>query len=83
MRVPLRFVFALLILSPGLLACDDDKQPAADRKSVIEGGKAESEAGKKVERAKQEIDATEKLMQDRADENFEKSGGEKVERGVP
>ena len=83
MRVPLRSVFALLIVSPGLLACDDEKKPADDRKSVIEGGKAESEAGKKVERAKQEIDATEKLMQDRADENFEKSGGEKVERGVP
>ncbi|KIG16663.1 hypothetical protein DB30_04282 [Enhygromyxa salina] len=73
------------MLSPGLLACDDDKakNDAGDRKSVIEGGKAESEPGKQLERAKQEIDATEKQMQDRADENFEKSGGEKVERGLP
>ena len=75
---------SLLVLGLALSACDDPPPPnKADRKSVIEGGKAESAAGKKVEAAKKEIDATEKLMQDRADDQFEKSGGEKIERGMP
>ena len=66
------------------LACDDEPaENKADRKSVVEGGKAESAAGKKVENAKKEIEATEKLMQDRDADRFERSGGEKVERGVP
>lgn len=79
-RLALTLSFALL--ASGVLSACDDK-PKDDRKSVIEGGKAESEPGKQLERAKQDIDAAEKQLQDRADEQFEKSAGEQVERGVP
>ena len=81
MRVAL--LSCLFVLST-LAACTKDAPPPpADNKSVIEGGKAESAAGRKVEDAKREIDATEKQLQDRADDQFEKSAGENVERGVP
>jgi hypothetical protein len=80
-----RNLLATLLVSPLLLAACDDKPPTdQDRKSVKDGGKAESKAGKQLENAKQDIEAVEKQMQDKADENFEKSGGENaVERGVP
>jgi hypothetical protein len=76
---------ACLALSLFAGACSDKTPPPpkVDGRSVIEGGKAESAAGRKVEDAKREIDGAEKKMQDRADDVFEKSGGEKVERGVP
>ena len=74
----------LLLASSLVVACTKEAPPPpADNKSVIEGGKAESAAGRKVEDAKREIDATEKQLQDRADDQFEKSAGENVERGVP
>ena len=66
-----------------LLGACDDPPPNNDRKSVIDGGKAESRAGKQLENAKREIDDTEKLMQDQDADRFERSGGEKVERGMP
>lgn len=74
---------ALLGLGLTLVACDDDPPPNQDRKSVIEGGKAESRAGKQLEKAKKEIDDTEKVMQDQDADRFERSGGEKVQRGMP
>ncbi len=77
---------ASLVLSLGLAACDDgpaDPSKAGDKRSVMEGGKAESEAGKKVEHAKERIDDAEKQLEVRDDEVFEKSQGEQVERGVP
>ena len=71
----------LLGLGLALAACDDSP-PNNDRKSVIEGGKAESKAGKKLENAKKEIDETEKLMEEQDADRFERSAGEKVERGM-
>jgi hypothetical protein len=78
-----RFAFALLVTSLVTLAACDDKKPTDDRKSVIEGGKAESAPGKQLEKAKQDIDGVEQQLQDRADEQFEKSAGEQAGRGVP
>lgn len=83
---PLLATAAGLVLVLGALACDDQpaeaKQPD-QAKSVIEGGTPESAAGRKLEDAKQKIDAAEKQMQDRDDEIFEKSAGEQAPRGVP
>lgn len=71
--------FALI----GLAACDDKPAPPPDRKSVMEGGKAESEAGRKVERAKQDIEGAERQLEERSDRVFEQSQGEQGARGVP
>jgi hypothetical protein len=57
--------------------------PAAEGKSVKEGGKAGSAPGRTLEDAKQRVDATEEKLQNRSDDMFEKSAGEKVERGTP
>ena len=48
-----------------------------------EGGKARSAPGRQLEDAKQKIDGAEQKLQDRSDDMFEKSAGEKVERGAP
>ena len=76
-------VVLALVFGLTLTACKDKPPPNQDRKSVIDGGKAESRPGKQLEQAKKEIDDTEKLLQDQADDRFERSGEEKVERGVP
>ena len=70
------FMFAIAITG-----CDD--KPKGDQKSVIEGGKAESAEGKKLENAKREIDGAEKALQDRADRDYEAAQDEPVQRGVP
>ena len=76
--------FALALpLALGALACDDGKAPDQDRKSVVDGGKPESAAGRQVENAKKEIEAVEKTMEKEDADRFEKSGGEQVQRGVP
>jgi hypothetical protein len=77
--------FALLVAlgMPGMSGCDDDKPKPADQRSVIEGGKADSEAGKKLEDAKQKIEGAEQKLQERDDRIFEAAQDEKVERGVP
>lgn len=54
-----------------------------DGKSVMEGAKARSAPGRTVEEAKQKVDAVEGQLEERSDEMFEKSAGEKVERGGP
>jgi hypothetical protein len=66
----------------GMSGCDDKPKPA-DRPSVIEGGKAETEAGKKLEDAKQKIEGAEQQLQERDDRIFEEAQDEKVERGAP
>ena len=73
---------AASVLCLAAVACDD-KPPANERKSVIEGGKAESAPGKQLERAKQDIEGAERQLQERADDQFDKSAPEQVERGVP
>lgn len=79
-----RNLLATVLVSPLLLAACDDKPPAdQDRKSVMDGGKAESKAGKQLEDAKQDIEAVEKQMADKAEENFDKSAGENAgQRGM-
>jgi len=79
MRLAPLMLAAILPLT--LAACDDDP-PKQERKSVVEGGKAESAPGKQLEGAKREIDEVEKVMQERADDNFEKTADEKVPRGL-
>lgn len=76
-------VLASALVSLGLAACDDKPAPQPDRKSVMEGGKAESEAGRKVERAKQDIEGAERQLEERSDRVFEQSQGEQGARGVP
>lgn len=78
-RSPLLVLASSLVLTT--LACDD--KPAPDRKSVIEGGKPESDAGRKVERAKQDIEGAERQLEERSDRVFEQSQGEQGARGVP
>ncbi|MFO7561861.1 MAG: hypothetical protein R6X02_04415 [Enhygromyxa sp.] len=78
-----RPLLVTLLAAPLLLAACEDDKPKQDRKSVMEGGKAESKAGKQLEQAKQDIEAVEQQMQDKADENFEKSAGENAPRGLP
>jgi len=84
-RVRLAFASAaLLVVCLAGTACDDGPAPKpADPRSVIEGGKAESEAGKQVEHAKERIDDAEKQLEARDEEVFEKSAGEQAGRGVP
>jgi hypothetical protein len=81
-RSPLTLLALALALTG--LACDDKPAPPpAERKSVMEGGKAESEAGRKVERAKQDIEGAERQLEERSDRVFEQSQGEQGARGVP
>lgn len=72
-----------VLLALGPLACDDQDAAKADRKSVIEGGKPESDAGRKLEDANNKIDGAEQQLQDREDRVFEQSKGEQGGRGVP
>ena len=75
------FGLLLVLVAP---ACDDGKDDKKqERKNVVEGGKAESAAGKQVEGAKKEIEAVEKTMEREDADRFERSGEEKVERGMP
>ncbi len=66
-------------------ACRGEPPPTdkGDRKSVSEGAKARSAPGRTVEEAKQKVDVVEGRLQERSDEMFDKSAGEKVERGSP
>ncbi|PRQ04652.1 hypothetical protein ENSA5_06080 [Enhygromyxa salina] len=76
---------ALVALAFAASACDDDAgaNKGGDRRSVVEGGKAESAPGKKLEHAKEQIEEAEKKMEDADADRFERSAGEKVERGLP
>lgn len=71
-----------LLVAVALFGCDD-KPKSGDQKSVLEGGKAESAEGKKLENAKQKVDDAEQQLNDRADRMYESAQDEKVERGVP
>jgi uncharacterized lipoprotein len=71
-----------LLVVVALAGCDDKPKPA-DQKSVLEGGKAESAEGKKLENAKREIEGAEKQLEDRSERMYESAQDEKVERGVP
>lgn len=79
----LRALLVPVLAAPLLLAACKDDKPKQDRKSVMDGGKAESKAGKQLEQAKQDIEAVEQQMQDKADEEFEKSAGDNARRGLP
>lgn len=79
----LRLITTLALCTSFALAGCDDKPKPDDRKSVIEGGKAETAEGKKLENAKREIEGAEKQLEDRADRMYESAQDEKVERGVP
>ncbi len=78
-----RLTSTLALLVVVALSGCDDKPKSGDQKSVIEGGKAESAEGKKLENAKREIEGAEKQLEDRADRMYESAQDEKVERGVP
>jgi hypothetical protein len=76
-------VLALALALPG---CRGQSPPPAgegDGKSVKEGAKARSAPGRQVEDAKKEVDAAQEQLQNRSDDMFEKSAGDKVERGAP
>jgi len=77
-----RLALAVPLAASGLLGCDD-KPKADERKGVIEGAKPESAAGRKLEKAKQEVDEVEKTMEKQDQDRFERSGSEQVPRGVP
>ena len=81
MLAPRTSAVFVLLAAISLSGCDD--KPKGDQKSVIEGGKAESAEGKKLENAKREIEGAEKALQDRADRDYEAAQDEPVERGVP
>lgn len=78
---------SLALVCAGLTACDDEaaktQKEAEDTRSVAEGAKARTAAGAKVEDAKEQVEAAEKALETRDDDIFEKSGGERVGRGVP
>ena len=81
-----RFVCTSLLtlgLVLGTFGCDAGAKDQ-ERKSVIEGGKPESAAGRKLDKAKQEVDAVEKTMEREDQDRFERSAGENApSRGVP
>ena len=85
---PLRALVALdaLVLALALSGCRGQSPPPAAEgqgKSVTEGGKARTAPGRQLEDAKQRVDDAQERLQERSDDMFEKSAGEKVERGGP
>jgi hypothetical protein len=75
-----------LALALAMVGCRGQSPPPATEaqgKSVMEGGKARTAPGRQLEDAKQRVDGAEEKLQNRSDDMFEKSAGEKVERGAP
>jgi len=85
---PLRALVALdaLVLALAMVGCKGQSPPPATEgqgKSVMEGGKAGSAPGRRLEDAKERVEDAKERLENRNDDMFEKSAGEKVERGAP
>lgn len=83
-RIRLLAPFALCGVLVSTSACDDDEAktaPAEPQESVLQGGEAQTEAGKALERGRDGVKAAEQQLEVRDEQIIEAATPEKVERG--